>query len=73
LKSDCFDPELMTMLSALTGRPPDRIESCRAIAVRSSGTPLLGGYRVIPFWIAWIPACDTAGGVSKSGSPTLRS
>src|SRR6266849_4629231 len=43
LKIDCFDPELTTMLSALTGRPPERSDSRRAIADRSSASPMLGG------------------------------
>ena len=70
---DCFEPELTTMLSGSTGRPPDIRLSCPAIARRSSTIPTLGGYRVRPFWIAWIPACAAGAGVSKSGSPTPRS
>src|SRR5574338_1602645 len=37
LKSDCLEPELMMMLSALTGLPRDSVESWWAIAVLSSG------------------------------------
>ena len=70
---DCLLPELTTMLSAFTARPPDIRLRLPAIASRSSAIPMLGGYRVMPFWMAWIPACAAGAGVSKSGSPTPRS
>src|SRR5690242_9787154 len=43
LKSDCFEPFDTTMLSALTGRPPDRWDRCFAAAARSSRIPSLAG------------------------------
>ena len=73
LKIACLDPELTTIWSGFTGRPPDISERVRAMAARSSIMPMFGGYRVRPFWIAWMPACAAMLGVSKSGSPTLRS
>jgi hypothetical protein len=43
LKSECFEPELTRMLSALTGRPPLKAERFFAMADRSSGMPGFGG------------------------------
>ena len=73
LKMDCLLPELTTMLSGSTTRPPDIRLRFVAMARRSSTIPMLAGYRVMPFWIAWIPAWAAGDGVSKSGSPTPRS
>src|SRR5678816_131165 len=43
LNRHCLEPELTTMWSAFTGRPPDSIDRWRAIAERSSMMPILGG------------------------------
>src|SRR4026209_900317 len=44
LKRACLERELTTMLSAWTGRPPDKRERFFAIAWRRSLRPGLGGY-----------------------------
>ena len=43
LKIDCLEPELTTMLSGSTGRPPDIRLMFWAMAFRSSTMPTLGG------------------------------
>ena len=43
LKSACFEPFDTTMLSAFTGRPPDKRDRCFAAAARSSRIPSFAG------------------------------
>ena len=43
LNSDCFEPFDTTMLSAFTGRPPERSDRCFAAAARSSRIPSFAG------------------------------
>src|SRR6185436_180498 len=73
LKIDCLAPVETTMPSALTGRPFDSSERCRATAARRSSSPTFGGYLVFPCWMDLIPDSEAILGVSKSGSPAERS
>src|SRR5437773_7071147 len=43
LNNDCFEPFDTTMLSALTGRPPESSDKCFAAAARSSRIPSFAG------------------------------
>lgn len=71
-KMTCFAPPPMVRFRASRGSPVRALSRCR-IASRSGGMPFTAVYLVSPASIAATAAALMWSGVSKSGSPTVRS